>query len=208
MLQTSDSRYDCHLIAQPSTGGLRLPGTYSRVLSSGVQRSERRLELRHLEDVELNRREPLGEYLVEKGWVIEFAKKWDHQPIHVDEIAARSYPYGGIIAPTAYTMALVVMLYNQSGPRLAALGVLGYDEVRFPNPVRPGDTITVTAECVAKRESQTKPLIGIVRYVVDATNQRGETVLSCQVGAFVAKQPVSGEAILTSDAGRQDQAAR
>lgn len=146
------------------------------------------MELRYLEDVELKRRELLGRYEVPKEEVVEFARKWDHQPIHVDEDAAKAYPYGGIIAPTAYTMAVVVMLYNMSDPKLAALGILGYDEVRFPNPVRPGDVITVEAECIAKRESKTKPAIGIVRYLVDARNQKGETVLSYQVGAFVARR--------------------
>lgn len=147
------------------------------------------MDLRFLEDVELNKKEVLGSYSVPREEVIEFAKKWDHQPIHVDDEAAKQYPFGGIIAPTAYTMAVVVMLYNQSNPKLAALAVMGYDEVRFPTPVRPGDQITVHAECTEKRESKSKPAIGLVWYTVEGQNQKSEPVLTYRVGAFVAKRP-------------------
>lgn len=147
------------------------------------------MELRYFADVKLHEELLLGHYVVDKNEVIEFSKKWDHQPFHVDEEAAKLYPFGGLIAPSAYTMAVVVMLYNQSDPRLAALGLTGYDEVRFPNPVRPGDIITVNAQCVNKRESRSKPDIGIVHYAVQATNQLEESVLTYQVGAFVAKRP-------------------
>jgi len=147
------------------------------------------MDLRFLEDVELNKKEILGSYTVPKEELISFAKRWDYQPIHVDEEAAKLYPFGGIIAPTAYTISMVVMLYNQSNPKLAALKVLGYDEVRFPSPVRPGDTITVHAECIEKRNSNSKPGIGVTWYALDARNQDGESVLTYRVGCLVAKRP-------------------
>jgi acyl dehydratase len=136
------------------------------------------VKLRYFEDIELNVKEKLGEYCIDKEEVIEFGKKWDPQPFHVDEDAARDYPYGGIIAPNAYTMAIITMLAANSELKMATIGLLGYDELRFPNPARPGDVLTMISECIDKRVSRSNSNHGIVQTNVEMANQKGEPVLT------------------------------
>ena len=146
------------------------------------------MALRHFEDILLHNKEILGEYIVDKEEVIEFAKKWDPQPFHIDDKAAKQYPYGGIIAPNGYTMSVITYIAAKSDLKMATIGLLGYDELRFPNPARPGDRLTITSECIEKRESQSNPNHGIVRTIVEIINQKGERVLTSKSTFIVARQ--------------------
>ena len=67
--------------------------------------------------------------------------------------------------------------------------MLGKDEMRFPNPVRPGDRLTYHTECVEKRVSRSRPDRGIVRVRDRLVNQRGEAVLEQQVTLLVPRGP-------------------
>ena len=66
-------------------------------------------------------------------------------------------------------------------------GNLGFDKTTFPNPVFIGDTIRVSSAVVDRRESRTKPDRGIVTFEHVGTNQRGEVVGSCLLGAMMRR---------------------
>ncbi len=146
------------------------------------------MALRYFEDIQLHNKEVMGEYLVDKEEVIDFAKKWDPQPFHMDEEAAKKYPYEGIIAPNGYTISVITHIAAKSDLKMATIGLLGYDELRFPNPVRPGDLLTMTSECIEKRESQSNSKHGIVRTIVEIRNQEGEPVLTSKSTFMVTRQ--------------------
>jgi len=146
-------------------------------------------KLRFFEEIELNKKEKMGEYRVSEEEVIEFGKKWDPQPFHIDKEAAKAFPYGGIIAPNGYTMSIITLLAAQSDLRMATIGLLGYDELRFPNPVRPGDLLTMTSECIEKRESKSNSNNGIIRAIVEMANQNGQPVLTSESAFIVARKP-------------------
>jgi len=76
----------------------------------------------------------------------------------------------------------------QEKPIVAALGLLEYERVKILNPVRPGDRLTVSAERIEKRESQTKPDRGILRTLVEVRNQNDELNLSYITTVMVAKR--------------------
>ncbi len=149
------------------------------------------MELLYFEDIELNDKGVIGTYLVDKEEVIEFSRKWDPQPWHIDEEAAGSFPSGGIIAPAIYTIGIINRLATQQDSTIVALTGFGWDEVRFPYPIYPGDTITITGECIEMRESESRPDAGIVTSQLEVRNQSDVLCLSFKSTFMVAKRPVN-----------------
>lgn len=151
------------------------------------------MEFEYFEDIILNKKKALGEFLAEKEEMIAYALKWDPQPFHVDEEAARRYPYGALTASSGYTLAIVTYLRAaHENPRGAVLGMLEYEKVKFPKPVYAGDRLIVTSEPIEKRESMHHSDRGIVKAHVEIRNQRDEVVLTYITVAMIAKRPSSG----------------
>lgn len=147
------------------------------------------MELVFFEDIEIGEKKVLGEHYVDKDEIVEFAKKWDPQPFHVDEEIAKTHPFGGLTASSNYTLCIITLLAQmQETPDVANLGLLEYERVKILNPVRPGDRLTVLAEHIEKRESQTKPDRGILRTLVEVRNQNGELNLSYIATVMIARR--------------------
>ena len=141
----------------------------------------------HFDDIPLNQPMTTSEYLVMEEELIAYARKWDPLPMHTDPEAARASPHGGLIASSTYTLAVASAL----GHRIAARPVIiaGNEwKARFLQPVRPGDRLVATSECVYKRQSRTKPDRGIARFVVTMQNQKGERVLELESTVVVRKR--------------------
>jgi acyl dehydratase len=126
-----------------------------------------------------------GSFTVSEADIIAFAKEYDPQPFHVDPAAAAASPVGGLIASgwqtTSMTMRLLVdhFISGETG-----LGAAGIDEIRWPRPVRPGDTLHVRATVLEARRSRSKPDRGIIRSATEITNQDGETVMTMKATNF------------------------
>lgn len=132
-----------------------------------------------------------GPHLVTRDDLIAFAKQFDPTPRHIDEEAAARTMFGGLTATGAHTFAILVLLTGRLHPRQRTLAGVGWDELRLPNPVRPGDELDLEVTLVEKRESKSKPDRGIVRRRVMLRNQKRETVLECFTSVMIARQPVS-----------------
>ena len=147
------------------------------------------MSLVYYEDIVVGDKETIGQHQTDKTEIQDFARKWDRQPFHVDEEAAKSYPYGGIIAPAPYILSVIARLASSPDiSKVATLGLLEYEHIRIFNPVRPGDLLTVTIEPIEKRESKSNPDRGIVRYWTEVKNQRNEVVLNYTSVCMVAKR--------------------
>ncbi len=142
----------------------------------------------YYEDIEVGKTVNVGEYEITKDEVVEFASKWDPLPFHVDEKAAEASIYGGIIASGSHVMAIRSWLLHRLPDLPAILAGLGWDEVRFPNPTRVGDRLSLTIEFLEKRESQTKPDRGIVHSRITVTNQEGTPVFVHKDAFLIAKR--------------------
>ena len=95
------------------------------------------------EDFKVGERIVVGTVGVDRDEVIEFASRYDPQPFHVDEEAAKQSIYGGLIASGWHSCALIMRLISDSYMlEAASLGSPGVENVRWPKPVRPGDTLT------------------------------------------------------------------
>ena len=134
-------------------------------------------KLQHFEDYRVGGVARAGEYLVTREEIIEFASKWDPQPFHIDEKAAEESDFGGLVACGCHTLAIAIWLMNRKEIRPCIVAGFGWDELRFPNPVRPGDRLSVTVECLEKRPSASRPQCGIVHTLCTVSNQRGSQVL-------------------------------
>ena len=110
--------------------------------------------------------------------MIAFASVYDPQPMHIDPLAANEGPLGGLTASGWHTAAMVMRLIVAANPLDGAplLG-LGVEDLRWPNPVRPGDAISVELEVVATTPSRSKPTHGVVQLRVTARNQHQQVVL-------------------------------
>ena len=120
-----------------------------------------------------------GTVLVTEEEIIEFAKRYDPQVFHTDPVAARDSIYGGLVASGWHTAAMAMRLIVEnylSG--VASVGSPGVDEVRWLQPVRPGDRLSVRVTVLEARRSESKPDRGIVRSLVEVLNQDMALVMS------------------------------
>ena len=115
--------------------------------------------------------------VVDKLEMVEFATIWDPLPVHIDEEAGNA-AFGGLTAPGIYVLALKQRLIHRMPERYAVIASFGYDEIRFHEPVRPGDTLTLVLEWIERRESKSNRDRGIVTVRFSLTNQTGTTGMS------------------------------
>jgi len=116
-----------------------------------------------------------------------------HNPaaLHLDEEYARGTPYGGRIVNSVFTLGLMVGLSVYDTTYGTTLGNLGWEEVKFPHPVRIGDTLRAVTRVLSKRESASHPEAGIVVFEHRAYNQHDQEVASCRRAALMLKQPAA-----------------
>ena len=133
---------------------------YSRpVLSFSTEVSMTNL---YFEELEIGTRSAAGPYLVPKDEIIQFAKQYDPVPRHIDEEAAARSIFGGLTASSAHTFSIFILLTTRLQPRLHVLAGLGWDELRLPYAVRPGDELDLETTVQKMREFKSKPDRGIV----------------------------------------------
>ncbi len=149
----------------------------------------------YLEDLKPGDRFESRGRTVSEAEIIDFALRYDPQPIHIDAEAAKHSPYGGLIASGFHTMAVAFRLAWDTGVFSAcSLGSPGIDELRWLKPVRPGDTLRTVIEIVEARRSSSKPDRGVCRIKYDVFNQNGEQVMTMTAVQILARRPQAAAA--------------
>jgi len=144
---------------------------------------------RFFEDYEAGRAYEFGAIAVNEKDIIDFARKFDPQDFHMDPVKAARHPFGGIVASGWHTVSLAMRLYvDHYLSHVASLGSPGVDEVRWPNPLRPGDTLRIRVTILETRPSRSKRDRGIVRARVEAVNQKDDLLLSMIVVSFLGRR--------------------
>lgn len=111
------------------------------------------------------------------------------QPMHLDkEIAAQS-EFGQPLVNSVFTFGLMIGVSVADTTLGTLVANLGYDKLVFPNPVFAGDTLRSESECIAVRESKSRPNAGIVTWAHRSYNQRDELVCECTRTALLQKRP-------------------
>ena len=144
------------------------------------------------EDLVVGSEEWSDELVVDREEMLDYNRRYDPWPIHVDEEAAKSSPFGGVIASGGYTISLwyksTHLADRKRGKTLAFLGVFDW-QVRFRQPVFPGDRLVSCVKILGKRESS-KPWRGHMESLVEMYNQDKEMMLSIQLKGLVQRRPV------------------
>jgi acyl dehydratase len=133
---------------------------------------------------------PSGRVRVEKNEIIAFAKQFDPQPFHLDEDAARNSIFGRLVASGWHTAALTMRLIAGSEYRAATGTIgLGFDGLRWPIPVHPGDELRIENEVLEMRTSKSHPDRGLLKIRTRTFNQDGEVVQELIANAMVPRRP-------------------
>lgn len=145
----------------------------------------------YFEDLEVGTEYVGPECVVDEKEMLEYNRRNDPWPIHVDEAAANQSPFGGLIASGGFTITLCYRLshgvYNTPEAQWAFLG--GFDWlVKFPAPVRAGDALRYRLTVLSKRSSS-NPGRGVAKVKSELTNQRGEVVLEVEAAILLATRP-------------------
>lgn len=135
-------------------------------------------------------------YPVTRDEVIDFASKFDPQPMHLDDRAAEANPvFKKLSASGMHTMAITSRMFvdqaKSSGH--APLAGLGLSDMRLLEPVYPGDVLSLRTTVVNLRPSTSRPACGIVNLLLEALNQHGRVVLRYVSALLVERQ--TGEAL-------------
>jgi acyl dehydratase len=123
--------------------------------------------------------------------ILEFARRYDPQPIHLDKEAAKRSIYGGLIASGWQTTSLTTrMMCDSYLLDAASLGSPGMRELSWLKPVRPGDTLRLRMTVLETRPSTSKPDRGSVLHRWEVFNQAGDPVLRMEgIGMFKRRNP-------------------
>lgn len=114
------------------------------------------------------------------------------QPLHIDHDFAAKTEWGKPLVNSLFTLGLVIGISVNDTTIGTTIANLGMTDVKFPKPVFHGDTIRVTSEILAKRESKSRADAGLVEFHHRAYNQRDELVAECRRQAFMRKAPAKG----------------
>ena len=132
----------------------------------------------------------LGSHAVTEQEIVEFARRWDPQPFHVDPEAAKESVFGGLIASGWHTGAMWMRLYVDSLLDAASsMGSPGVEELRWLAPVRPGDVLAGRLTVLETTPSERRPDRGTVRIRGEMVNQDGVTVLSMVSRGHFGRRP-------------------
>jgi acyl dehydratase len=150
--------------------------------------------MRYYEDLEVGAVARFGQRAVTREEVVEFAGKYDPQPFHLSDEAAAVTHFGRLSASgwhtCAMTMAMIVEEQERAGHQ--GLGSPGIDELRWRQPVYPGDTLRVETEILDKRRSQSRPEMGLFRAETRVFNQDDVVVLTMVSNAMVSTRDPAG----------------
>jgi acyl dehydratase len=144
----------------------------------------------YLDDLAVGQTFESGTATVEPERLKAFAAEFDPQPFHLDEEAAGASLFGGLVASGWHTAALTMRLLVESDLKIVGglIGV-GVEELRWPRPVRPGDTLRVESEVLDVRPSKSQPDRGIVKVRNTTRNQEDQPVLVQVANLIVPKRP-------------------
>lgn len=111
------------------------------------------------------------------------------QPMHLDHEVASNSEFGMPLVNSVFTFGLMVGVSVSDTTLGTLVANLGYDKLVFPNPVFIGDTLRSESECIAVRESKSRPNAGIVTWAHRSFNQRGDLVCECTRSALLLRKP-------------------
>ncbi|WP_137682189.1 MaoC family dehydratase [Haloarcula mannanilytica] len=134
--------------------------------------------MKFYETISVGEQREFGEFQITKDEITEFARKYDPQPFHLDEEAAKDSMFGELVASGWQTAAICMRLTVENITDVATLGGLGVDNLRWHEPLRPGDTLHVRTEVLDKRISENRDDRGYVTRHFEGVTEDETRVIS------------------------------
>jgi acyl dehydratase len=149
---------------------------------------------RYLEDFEVGQSFGSGRLCIDEKRIKSFAAEFDPQPFHLDPAAAEHTIFRGLAASGWHTAALSMRLLVEGEFRPAG-GIVGagFEEIRWPRPVRPGDELRVESEILEVRPSKTHLHRGHIKLRITTLNQNGEPVQVSVGSLLVPRRPIGAQ---------------
>jgi acyl dehydratase len=142
----------------------------------------------YFEDIAIGSKASFGRYEVTREEVMDFARKYDPQPFHLDDAAAAATHFGRLSASGWHTcaMTMAMLVENLKANKQAGLGSPGVDELRWLKPVYPGDTLRIESEVLSKRQSESRPEMGFFKSKLTVFNQDDVAVMTMLSNGIIA----------------------
>lgn len=133
------------------------------------------------EDFPVGYQAEFGRAEVTREAIIDFARQFDPQPFHLDEQAAKESLFGGLCASGWHTAAMAMrMMCDSHMNEAASLGSPGLENLRWKQPVRPGDVLHMRQQVLEARPMASRPGVGLALSRWEVFNQRDELVMSME----------------------------
>jgi len=144
---------------------------------------------RHWEDFIPGSVWEFGPRLVTRDEVVEFAAAFDPQPMHLDEAAAGASMLGSLAASGWHSCCLLMRMISDGFLNQSQfLGAPGVDEVRWLQPLRPGESIRVRATVLETRTSRSRPELGFVKFLFELLDSSGAVLMTLTVSPMFARR--------------------
>lgn len=142
------------------------------------------------EDFVVGRTREFGHCLVTREAVLDFAGRFDPQPFHLDDDAAKRSLFGRLAASGWHTCAMAMrMMCDNYLLESASLGSPGIEKLGWPHPVFPGDVLRMRSTVLAARALASRPGVGLVRSLSEVLNQDDVVVLTMEGASFFGRRP-------------------
>lgn len=144
--------------------------------------------MKYYDDFKVGDRFKSRDLTVSEADVLAFANSFDPQPFHTDPVAAKATFFGAHVASGWHTSALTMRLVVESLPVVGGVVGGGVDELRWPNALKPGDTIHLESEVIEMRTLKSRADVGLVKFRVVTLNQKGQAVQSMVPNLFAPRR--------------------
>lgn len=109
------------------------------------------------------------------------------QPLHIDADFASKSMWGQVLVDSMVTIGVIMGIHNLELTHSTAPGSLSIKDVRFPNPVFHGDTLSARTTVLGKHDSSVMAGCGTVELLLEGFNQKGDVIMSCTWAKAVQK---------------------
>ncbi len=141
--------------------------------------------MRYLEDLVVGEERVSSPVKISAEEIIEFATKYDPQPFHIDEEAAKKTMFGGLIASGTHTLAYWRKMDDEINGDIAYICGLEYERVRLITPLRPDDEMTLKSKIAEVIPSRSKTDRGVVKVDFWVYNQNDEILATLRCISLV-----------------------
>ena len=158
-----------------------------------IHATEARTVRFYWEDFAVGQTREFGHYEVSREAVLDFARRFDPQPFHLDDAAAAASLFGRLAASGWHTCAMAMrMMCDGYLLESSSLGSPGMESLKWLKPVYPGDVLHLRMTILESRPLASRPTVGLVRSAYEVVNQNGESVLAMDgYGMFGRREPAT-----------------